>query len=180
MDLKESIIAKARHACKPDNEYHGEIGALRLAREYGSALADIGESAVAEINKSYNDVCIPIYGDNPPVDEDRWTFAVRDAWSWRLSDINMEEEKMNENKSKKRMKLVLATVEAVNAFMNVMSKQDDEYLLENETGSIRVSAKSQIGVLYMTTEIGNSFFLVNMTHDGMFPDMLSVDGYHQF
>lgn len=79
---------------------------------------------------------------------------------------------------KKKFKLALATTEAVRAFIGVMGKQDDDYSLESENGSTRVDAKSLLGVLYMTSECGPAFFLVNNTHDGVFPS--GIDGYHFF
>jgi len=77
-----------------------------------------------------------------------------------------------------KMKLSLATKEAIRTFLDVMNSQEDNYILENENGNVRVDAKSMLGVLYATTECGQTFFLMNTTNDGVFPT--GFDGYHQF
>ena len=46
----------------------------------------------------------------------------------------------------------------------------DKYVLENADSSYRVSARSYLGVVYFATEHGDETYLVNMTHDGVYPN----------
>lgn len=63
--------------------YEGKDGALRLAREYGSALADspANEAEQEMINAvSYNDICVIGYYLQPPLNVKEWQDEVRTAY----------------------------------------------------------------------------------------------------
>lgn len=53
-----------------------------------------------------------------------------------------------------------------------LSNLDDTFTVENFNGSIRVNARSIMGMLYITAECGDQLYLVNNTHDGVFPALL--------
>ena len=53
-----------------------------------------------------------------------------------------------------------------------LSTLDDTFTVENFNGSIRVNARSIMGMLYITAECGDQLYLVNNTHDGVFPALL--------
>ena len=74
------------------------------------------------------------------------------------------------------MKIFLATKEAVKAFLSVMNAEPDTYYIESEDHNCRVNAKSMMGVLYATTECGYSFWLVNATHAGWYPNSVNSFG----
>ena len=53
--------------------YDGREGALRLAREYGSGLADSPDHEAREaMRSSYIQLCVLGYNMSPPVDADEW------------------------------------------------------------------------------------------------------------
>lgn len=76
------------------------------------------------------------------------------------------------------MKLCLATAEAVRAFIAVMGSADDDYILEDEKGKVRVDAKSMLGVMYATSENGPLFFLTNISGRDNYP--IGVDQFRQY
>lgn len=79
---------------------------------------------------------------------------------------------------KKRLKIVVDTIAAFNKFIEIMNQQTDDYYIENESGTIRVSAKSMLGAYYAYVEgIGHTFFLSNASNDGIFP---SLTNFHPF
>ena len=53
-----------------------------------------------------------------------------------------------------------------------LSNLDDIFTVENFNGSIRVNARSIMGMLYITAECGDQLYLVNNTHNGVFPSLL--------
>lgn len=67
------------------------------------------------------------------------------------------------------MKLCLATAEAVRAFITVMGTANDDFILEDEKGKVRVDAKSMLGVMYATSESGPLFFLINNSGRDIYP-----------
>ncbi|WP_144461808.1 hypothetical protein [Siminovitchia fortis] len=59
------------------NVYHGEAGALRLAREIGTCLQDFEEKEAYEaFRNSYNYVCVMGYNLKPPINKKEWDEAV--------------------------------------------------------------------------------------------------------
>lgn len=63
--------------------YEGREGALRLAREYGSALADgLAEEAenLMQNGLAYNEICVKGYNLRPPVSLKEWQDEVRRAY----------------------------------------------------------------------------------------------------
>ena len=45
----------------------------------------------------------------------------------------------------------------------------DKYVLEDDTGDVRVNARSLLGVIYMSTEHNEHMHLVNCSNDGQYP-----------
>lgn len=45
----------------------------------------------------------------------------------------------------------------------------DKYVLESKEADYRADARSLLGVLYFTTEHNDETYLVNCTHDGVYP-----------
>lgn len=76
------------------------------------------------------------------------------------------------------LKLCLATCEAVSAFITVMNSANDDYILEDEKGKVRVDAKSMLGVVYATSESGPLFFLMNVSGTDVYPT--GVDQFRQY
>lgn len=63
--------------------YEGRQGALRLAREYGAALADSPDDEAREQMKnsvSYNEICVKGYYLKPPISVKEWQDEVRRAY----------------------------------------------------------------------------------------------------
>lgn len=76
------------------------------------------------------------------------------------------------------MKLCLATREAVSAFIAVMNTANDDFILEDEKGKVRVDAKSMLGVVYATSESGPLFFLTNVSGHDDYPN--GVQQFRQY
>lgn len=53
--------------------------------------------------------------------------------------------------------------------IGVLSSSEDTFSIEDFTGQNRVNARSILGMLYITSECGDEVYLVNDTHDGVFP-----------
>jgi hypothetical protein len=53
--------------------------------------------------------------------------------------------------------------------LSILSESEDKFTIENFDGSRKVNARSIMGVLYITAECGAELFLVNNTHDGVYP-----------
>ncbi len=70
-----------------------------------------------------------------------------------------------------RAHLRMMTNEEVSNFVTILNSDGstDRYTLENFDGSRRVNARSLIGAIYMTVDFNNETYLVNETHDGIFP-----------
>lgn len=64
--------------------YDGREGALRLAREYGSGLADSPErEALEAMRESYIQLCVMGYNMNPPINADEWYQEVKNSYERR-------------------------------------------------------------------------------------------------
>ena len=70
-----------------------------------------------------------------------------------------------------RTHLRMMTNEEVTKFVSILNQDGttDKYVLEDFSGEHRVSARSLIGVIYMTVDHNNDTYLVNLTNDGQYP-----------
>ena len=71
-----------------------------------------------------------------------------------------------------RAQINVTTQTEILKLISNLSNLDDTFTVENFNGSIRVNARSIMGMLYITTECGDQLYLVNNTHDGVFPSFL--------
>ena len=73
-----------------------------------------------------------------------------------------------------RAQIQLDTNTRVTDFINEMSTDNSlyRYYLENFDGSYRVNARSLLGAIYASAEFQGQVFLVNDTHDGLFPNFI--------
>ena len=71
-----------------------------------------------------------------------------------------------------RAQINVATQTEILKLISNLSNLDDTFTVENFNGSIRVNARSIMGMLYITAECGDQLYLVNNTHDGVFPALL--------
>ena len=69
-----------------------------------------------------------------------------------------------------------STTEAVK-FVSVLNADGtaDKYIIEDDTGDVRVNARSLLGVIYMSTEYNEHMYLVNCSNDGQYP--MGVDQF---
>lgn len=69
-----------------------------------------------------------------------------------------------------RANIELITATEMQDFISYVNSDGtaDKYILENFDGSFRADARSMLGVAYAAAEF-DSLFLVNQTHDGVFP-----------
>ena len=74
-----------------------------------------------------------------------------------------------------RAHIRLSSQAEVMTFIQNLSKFNDNFSIENHTGSHRVNAKSVIGVMYTMFDFPEEMFLVNDTRDGFIPAF--VDSY---
>lgn len=78
-----------------------------------------------------------------------------------------------------RAQIRLNNQEDVLNLVQRISKLDDEYAIENKSGTHRINAKSVIGVMYAMLDFPDEMYLVNETHNGESPafvDMYRVSG----
>ncbi len=54
-------------------------------------------------------------------------------------------------------------------FIQILSKLEDSFSIENRSGVHRVNAKSVIGVMYTMFDFPEEMYLVNDTRDGVMP-----------
>ena len=71
-----------------------------------------------------------------------------------------------------RAQINVTTQTEILKLISNLSNLDDTFTVENFNGSIRVNARSIMGMLYITAECGYQLYLVNNTHDGVFPALL--------
>lgn len=71
-----------------------------------------------------------------------------------------------------RAQINVTTQTEILKLISNLSNLDDTFTVENFNGSIRVNARSIMGMLYITAECGDQLYLVNTTHDGVFPALL--------
>lgn len=71
-----------------------------------------------------------------------------------------------------RAQIQLDTMSEVTEFVKAINSTGtiDKYVIENFDGTLKVSARSFLGVMYASAEFGaDGLFLVNMTNDGDIP-----------
>lgn len=70
-----------------------------------------------------------------------------------------------------RARIRIDTYKEAVEFVSILNKDGtaDKYVLENFTGSYIVNARSLLGVVYASGEFDGKIFLVNTTHDGVYP-----------
>jgi hypothetical protein len=75
-----------------------------------------------------------------------------------------------------RRQVCLSSKQAVINFVSALNRDGstDRYVLENSDGSYTVSARSFLGVIYASSEFGDDIYLVNQSHDGVFPIALDL------
>ena len=71
-----------------------------------------------------------------------------------------------------RAQINVTTQTEILKLISNLSNLDDTFTVENFNSSIRVNARSIMGMLYITAECGDQLYLVNNTHDGVFPALL--------
>ena len=71
-----------------------------------------------------------------------------------------------------RAQINVTTQTEILKLISNLSNLDDTFTVENFNGSIRVNARSIMGMLYITAECGDQLYLVNNTHDGGVPALL--------
>lgn len=71
-----------------------------------------------------------------------------------------------------RAQINVTTQTEILKLISNLSNLNDTFTVENFNGSIRVNARSIMGMLYITAECGDQLYLVNNTHDGVFPALL--------
>lgn len=69
---------------------------------------------------------------------------------------------------------VITTAEAAQFVADLNSDGTaNKYMIENFDCSIRVNARSLLGVIYAMTEHQDEMFLVNLTEDGILPSSMN-------
>ena len=73
-----------------------------------------------------------------------------------------------------RTKIRLETNKEVASFVSQMNSDGsiDKYIVEDENGTHRVSARSFLGMIYASAEFADNMYLVNETEDGKFPTFI--------
>ena len=73
-----------------------------------------------------------------------------------------------------RTKIRLETNKEVTSFVSQINGDGsiDKYIVENESGTHRVSARSFLGMIYASAEFADNMYLVNETEDGKFPTFI--------
>lgn len=72
-----------------------------------------------------------------------------------------------------RAHIRIVTQSDILRLMDILSSSEDSFSIEDFSGSHRVNARSILGVLYITSECSEKVFLVNDTHDGVFPNEIN-------
>lgn len=67
-----------------------------------------------------------------------------------------------------RKRIRLASLEAAQEFMKIMAETQDEFVLENEDGSVSLPGRSMLSVMQMAFGLEPCFYAVNKTNDGAF------------
>lgn len=61
------------------------------------------------------------------------------------------------------------------SLVQALSDMDDAFYIENLSCTLRVNAKSIVGVMYAMTDYNDETYLVNDTRNGVYPRV--VDGF---
>lgn len=72
-----------------------------------------------------------------------------------------------------RVRIRLTSQAEVMDFIQHLCGVEDCFSIENHSGMHRVNAKSIIGVLYTVFDFAEEMYLVNESHDGQIPDVVS-------
>ena len=73
-----------------------------------------------------------------------------------------------------RTKIRLETNSEVTNFVRLLNSDGsiDKYIVEDESSTCRVGARSYLGMLYASSEFADNMYLVNETEDGKFPTFI--------
>ena len=73
-----------------------------------------------------------------------------------------------------RTRIRLETNSQVTNFVRLLNSDGsiDKYIVEDESGTCRVGARSYLGMLYASSEFADNMYLVNETEDGKFPTFI--------
>ena len=74
-----------------------------------------------------------------------------------------------------RAKVCLDRPEDSEKFVKLLNSDGttDKYILENFDGTLKVDARSMLGVIYASVEWAGETFLVNVSRDGVYPSGLT-------
>jgi hypothetical protein len=76
----EAAMRNYQNLFTEDGIYHGKEGCLRLARDYGTGLADMPpEAAKDDLHSSYSVLCVRAYLLRPPIDAKEWANEAQKA-----------------------------------------------------------------------------------------------------
>lgn len=69
----------------------------------------------------------------------------------------------------------LMTMKDIDVFISALNRDgtSDRYTLENFSGTLRINARSLNGVIYAAMDFNDELFLVNETHDGVYPNSIN-------
>ncbi len=74
-----------------------------------------------------------------------------------------------------RAKVCIDRPDSAEKFVKMLNSDGttDKYVLENFDGSLRIEARSLLGVVYASVEWAGETYLVNLTHDNVYPSGLN-------
>lgn len=74
-----------------------------------------------------------------------------------------------------RAHIQLMTMKDIDTFVRVLNSDgtSDRYTIENFNGSLRINARSVNGMIYAAMDFNDELFLVNETHDGIYPNAVN-------
>jgi transcriptional regulator of NAD metabolism len=75
-------------------------------------------------------------------------------------------------KMKVRKQIRLNTIEDVKHFMEAIDGTNDEYILQDESGSMTADAHTMMGIMYAASAFNKKVYLINLSEDGYFPSGL--------
>ena len=76
-----------------------------------------------------------------------------------------------------RAHIRLSTMKEITSFVQLLNADGtaDRYTIENANGSLRINARSLVGVIYAALDYNDETQLVNETNDGVYPS--GIDEY---
>lgn len=74
-----------------------------------------------------------------------------------------------------RAHIRLTTMKDIDTFVSALNGDgtSDRFTVENFNGSLRINARSMNGVIYAAMDFNDELFLVNETHDGVYPNAVN-------